>query len=113
MLDYGFENYTRVTFFKAGGFRYALGVCGGKEAYAVLTNAEPVELTLRKTHGKEKYRVETRCRFICAPICENSELGRLVLECDGQTVSSALIAVSDIPIKEEKSFFEKIFGASK
>lgn len=112
MLDHGFENYTRVTFFKAGDFRYALGICGGKEAYAVLTNSAPIEFTLRKTHGKEKYRVETYSRFICAPISAKAELGRLVFECDGQTVSSPLIAASDIPMREEKSFFEKIFGAS-
>ncbi len=112
MLDHGFENYTRVTFFEAGDFRYALCVCGGKEEYAVLTNSAPIELTLRKTHGKEKYRVETFSRFICAPISAKVELGRLVFECDGQTVSSPLIAAYDIPMREEKSFFEKTFGAS-
>ena len=112
MLDHGFENYTRVTFFKAGDFRYALGICGGKEAYAVLTNSAPIEFTLKKTHGKEKYRVETYSRFICAPISAKAELGRLVFECDGQTVSSPLIAASDVTMREEKSFFEKTFGAS-
>lgn len=113
MLDYGFENYTRMTFFKAGEFRYALGICGGKEEYAVLTNSNPIELTLKKEHGKENHTVETCSRFICAPINAEAELGRVVFECDGQTVSSPLIAVCDIPMQEEKSFFEKIFGASK
>ena len=107
MLDYGFENYTRVTFFKVGEFRYALGICGGNEEYAVLTNTLPIELTLKKTHGKEKYRIETCSRFICAPINSNAKLGLMVFECDGQTVSSPLITVSDIPMRKEKSFFKK------
>ena len=112
MLDHGFENYTRLTFFEAGEFRYVLGICGGKEEYAVLTNSKPIELTLRKEHGKESYTVETCSRFICAPINAEAELGRVVFECDGQTVSSPLIAICDIPTPKEKSFFEKIFGAS-
>lgn len=112
MLDYGFENYTRVTFFEAGEFRYALGICGGKEEYAVITNAEPIQLTLKKEHAKEKISIETCSRFICAPIYAKSELGRVILECDGQTVASVLIAAGDIPKQDELSLFEKIFGAS-
>ena len=113
MLDYGFENYTRTIFFDTGEFRYALGICGGKEEYSLLTNAEPIALTLKKEHGKETYTVETCCRVICAPIRAKAELGRVIFECDGESVSSVLIAVSDIPVREEKSFFEKILGASK
>jgi D-alanyl-D-alanine carboxypeptidase len=113
MLDYGFENYTRATFFETGEFRYALGICGGKEEYAVLTNSEPIALTVKKEHSKETYTVETCSRFICAPICAKAELGRVVFECDGESVSSPLIAICDITVREEKSFFEKILGASK
>lgn len=109
MLDYGFENYTRVTLFSAGELRYALEIGGGVSDHAILTNTQDIAFTLKKEHSEVKRTIETCSRLICAPISAGAILGRVTFYCDGQSASSPLIAASDVPMRDKKDFFEKIF----
>lgn len=110
MLDYGFANYTRVTLFSAGEFRYALDIGGGTSDYAILTNTQDIAMTLRKEHTDAKRTVETYSRLICAPIRSGATLGRVTFYCDGQSSSSTLVAASDVQMREQKGFLDKILS---
>ena len=105
MLDHGFENYTRVTLFAAGEFRYALEISGGTDSFVVLTNADNISLTLKKESYSAKTTVETHCRFICAPIRSGTEIGRVSVECGTESISSPLIALSDVDSKKRNGIF--------
>ena len=56
MLDYGFENYARVTLFSAGEFCYALSISGGVESFVTLTNISDISMTLKKKTTLQKQR---------------------------------------------------------
>ena len=109
MLDYGFENYTRVTLFSAGELRYALEIGGGVSDHAVLTNTQDIAMTLKKDHSEAKRTIETCCRLICAPINAGAILGQVTFYCDGQIASSPLIAASEVPMRKETGLLEKFF----
>ena len=110
MLNFGFENYERVTIYKAGEFKYSFPVTAGKDSYVILTNAESISFTLPKARKKATVKVYTLRRFEFAPIKKGATLGRMICEIEGRTADSRLIAACDVEVRVEpkKGFFKKI-----
>ena len=110
MLNFGFENYERVTIYESGEFRYAFSVTNGKDSYVILTNAESISFTLPKKRKSPSVTVYTLRRFEFAPIKKGAALGRMVCEIEGMTADSPLIAAYDVEARTEqkKGFFERM-----
>ena len=92
LLDYGFENYERVTLYSAGEFSYQYPVSGGCEQFVCATNAQPLTLTRKKSEQACSVSVEFPQRFEIAPIAANTTLGTLYVHVGDLTLSSALVA---------------------
>ena len=108
LLDYGYENYCRVTFADVGEYSYSLPVVGGEGEMLTLTNSEPLVMTLRKNHGSGEYTVTSCHRFAYAPTVANKEYACLTVSCDGQTAQAPLIAKDTVKRSCKKNLFQKI-----
>ena len=108
MLDYGYENYCRVTLADAGEYTYSLPVVGGEGDTLTLTNSQPLAMTLPKNHGNAEYTITTSYRFAYAPTVQNKAYAYLSVECDGQTAESPLIATEIVAERHKKNLFEKL-----
>lgn len=92
MLDYGFASYETVVLAPTNGFFYALPVSDGNRDCVLLTNTEPLTMTLPKGHGAPTYTVEGTAHFLCGAVACGQTVGRVTAVCDGKTVSSPLTA---------------------
>ena len=113
LLDYGYENYCRVTFAGVGEYSYSLPVVGGEGDTLTLTNSEPLAMTLPKSHGNASYTVTSNYRFAYAPTVTDKEYARLTVSYDGQTAESPLIATYEIKRSYNKNLFQKIMDFFK
>ncbi len=96
MLDYGFSMYKCVTFYEKGEFKYSFPVVGGKELFVVLTNAQPLSLTLPHDIGAHSEAVYSPHRFEFAPVMQRDTLAALEIKAGGKSVSSPLIALHGV-----------------
>ena len=110
MLNFGYENYRRVTLADAGEYRYSLPVVGGKGDTLTLTNSEPLVMTLPKDPDRAEYTVTSSYRFAYAPTVADKEYACLTVTCNGQTATSPLVAREKIEAVEDKNFFQKLFS---
>lgn len=108
MLDYGYENYCRVTFADVGEYSYSLPVVGGEGDTLTLTNSQPLVMTLPQNHGVTKCTVNSNRRFAYAPTVTDKEYAHLTVNCDGQTVESPLVATEIVKRNYKKNLFQKI-----
>ena len=108
LLDYGYENYCRVTFADVGEYSYSLPVVGGEGNTLTLTNTEPLAMTLPKSHGNAEYTVTSNYRFAYAPTITDKAYAHLTVSCDGQIVESPLTATENINMSHKKNLFQKI-----
>ena len=93
MLDYGFSQYERVTFFDVGEFTFSYSVCGGNESTVTLANSEPLVLSLPK--GKKNFSktvVNSHSHFEFAPVYAGDTLATVTLTCANKSVTSNLVA---------------------
>ncbi len=110
MLDYGFANYESVLFAPAGSLALTMAVTGGVSDTVTVTNTEPLRLTLPKARGKESYTVTAVGHFLYAPVSVRASVGIVTLTCEGQSISSPLIAAEAVTSNtpEKKGFFRRI-----
>ena len=110
MLDYGFEHYERRVFYGIGEYEYALPTAGSDTDFAILTNTEPLTLTVKKGTSDAFVRVYSSYRFVYAPTDADTEIGKVELCADGRIASSSLITRKKVStVKKEKSFWDKLF----
>ena len=96
MLDLGFENYERVTFFDEGEFTYCYAVAGGNQDFVTLANSAPLTLTRKKGEGEAQIQIFSRQRFEFAPITRGDEMATLTLSINGRELCSPLVAAHDV-----------------
>ena len=102
MLDYGFSQYERVTFFDAGEFTFSYSVCGGRETAVTLTNEAPLVLSLPKGKAKHaKTAVNSHSHFEFAPVYAGDTLATVTLSCADKRVTSNLVAAYTVQRKEK------------
>ena len=112
MLDYGFACYEKVIFASAGAFSFQLPITGGEKESVTLTNVRELSLYLPKIRPSHRYTVEGTGHFRFAPIEAGDALGRVLVECSGQTVTSVLIAAEAVPAKtpRRKTLWERLLS---
>ena len=96
MLDYGFSAYERVTLLSASELCYGYAVSGGESEQVIVTNSEPIILTLPRDRGQAKTLVCFPQRFEVAPINKGEELGYVTVSCNGLSASSPLVASESV-----------------
>ena len=96
MLDYGFSAYERVTLLGAGELCYGYSVSGGESEQVIVTNSEPIILTLPRDREQAKTLVCFPQRFEVAPINKGEELGYVTVSCNGLSASSPLVASESV-----------------
>ncbi len=102
MLDWGFDNFVRITPAAPGEFKLALPVSGGTDTYAICTNTAEIAATLPRHHGALRCVVEAP-RFLWAPAKQGDTVGRVIYYCDGELLGVSPLAVaSDVQRKETK-----------
>ncbi|MBQ8849236.1 MAG: D-alanyl-D-alanine carboxypeptidase [Clostridia bacterium] len=111
LLDYGFENYERRIFYTAGAFSYALPLSDGESESVILTNTEPLALTVRKGASDVEIRVEAPFRFAVGDTKKGDLFGSVTLSVDGAYCTSVLAfsESSSGKTRPKKGFFERIF----
>lgn len=110
MLDLGFSSYEKRVFFPAESFSYEMPLSDGTKKSVILTNTEPLSLTVRRGVEDAKYTVEGTAHFLVAPVRKGELFGSITLICDGKEISSPLAITESIAsrTKPKKSFFERI-----
>ena len=109
MLNYGFGNYERRVFYRAGEYEHYMPAVGADTEWVRLTNSDPLALTIKKGECAVSERVLSSYRFVYAPCDADSVLGTLELCIDGYSVSSPLVSSEEIcEPKKEKSFWDKL-----
>ncbi len=111
LLDYGFAHYERRLFYAAGAFCYALPLSDSEMSSVVLTNTEPLALTVKKSEPAHSCRVEATARFAVGEVKKGELFGRVTVTVGGQYVSSPLAFSESFEGKtlQKKGFFERIF----
>ncbi len=111
IFDYGFSMYERKTLIQPEEWQSVQPVVGGRESYTVLTNKEGLSVTLPKSTGEIKQRVEL-FPFEYAPVKQGEAVGRLVFYNDageiGEVVLVAQYGVERVIYK--KSFWGWLRG---
>lgn len=110
LLDYGFSRYEAVVFASPGTFCCSAPVTGGISDTVMLTNAEPLTLTLPKGYKAPVYTIQRTSRFLFAPVQSGGAYGTVTISCEGKAVSSVLVAAQEIPDKQSSapSLWERI-----
>ncbi len=102
LLDYGFAAYERVTLALAHAFMIALPVVGGTQEQILLQTHDEVAVTLPRTRGKIRCRIEAS-HFYYAPIEAGEQVAVAIWTLDGQEIARApLYAMHEIPQKTQK-----------
>ena len=109
LLDYGFENYRRVTLYDAGEFTYQYAISGGREQYVCATNSAPISLTVAVgaalDHSAQVFFPQ---KFEVAPLYEGTHLGSLTVRVGNAECSSPLVAAYTVErAGRERKFFPK------
>ncbi len=109
MLDYGFGEYTRVSFAEAGEYTASLPIMGGTADTVRVTNTEALSKVMHAAEaGEVSYRYETTGTLF-APVKEGDTVGRIVFEIGGKYAGEVpLIACESIDIPKKSGFFDKI-----
>lgn len=109
MLDFGFDNYEKLTLAAAGELRYERFVFNSLGEKLTLTNRDELTLIRRKTDGEIKALPKLPC-FVYAPLDENTVLGKVIFtENDKYIGEINLYPEKEITVeKEKRGFF--IFG---
>ena len=110
MLDYGYENYRRVTVADTGEYSCSLPVVGGERDTLTLKNAEPIVMTLPKNNESVEYTVTSSYRFAYAPTVADKTYAYLTVSYQGQTATAPLVACDDVRAKKDKNFFHRLFS---
>lgn len=105
LLDYGFDNYERVTLFDVGEFSYQYAVSGGREQFVRATNSLPLTLTLPKNSNEYSTLLDFEQRFELAPLREGTPLGTLTLRSSLGSTSSPLVAAYSVDSTRKKNKF--------
>lgn len=92
MLNFGFDNYRLELFADKGDFSYQMDVVGGDQSSARLTNSSRIAFVVPVEHSGTKYRIESTSRFEYAPVVKGNFVATLIVECQGKTATSELIA---------------------
>ncbi len=110
LLDYGFASYEKLIFYPAEGFSYSLPLCDSRKDSILLTNTEPLTLTLPKGERRVDIRVEGTSRFLVAPAKKGEFFGTVTVTAGETSVSSPLIIAenADALTKPKRTFFERI-----
>lgn len=105
MLNWGFDNFVRMSPAAPGEFKLALPVSGGTDTYALCANTTQISATLPRNHGALRCVVEAP-RFLLAPAKCGEAVGRVVYYFDGDVLGeSPLCIITDVERKETKKGF--------
>lgn len=105
MLDWGFNNFVRITPAAPGEFKLALPVSGGMDTYAICVNTEEIAATLPRNHGALRCVVEAP-RFLLAPVKRGDTVGKVRYYCDGELLGESMLCIAtDVERKEIKKGF--------
>ncbi len=113
LLDYGFDNYERVTLFDVGEFSYQYAVSGGCEQFVRATNSVPLSLTLPKNSREYSLALEFEQRFETAPLAKGTRLGTLTLKTALGESTSPLVAAYSIDTPRKKNRFFGLIASSR
>ena len=113
MLDFGFDNYEKISFTQPMGELYNISVLGGEESHLTVLNTEGASLVIKKgNHIIESH--PKLMRFATAPISQGEIMGEVIYTIDGKEAARIeLVATKDIKAKKEKGFFNKILSFFK
>ena len=110
LLDYGFDNYERVTLFDVGEFSYQYAVSGGCEQFVRATNSVPLSLTLPKNICEYSHSIEFEQRFEIAPLKAGTILGTLTIQGSFGEATSPLVAAYSVDAPQKKNKFFNFFS---
>ena len=110
MLDYGFDNFQRVSLFEAGEFTYSLPLSGADTDTVTLTNKYPVSMTVPSGRVSYKVNVYGTSHFLTAPVSEGATFGEAVFSGELCRVGCELTVSESIESKTKPriGFFERI-----
>ena len=109
LLDLGFENLCSLTLCQKGKASASLNVIGGMQDSIPLAYAETVSVTVPKDRAADvKCTVESRTRYLFAPIPYEQVVGKAVFYLDGEIVASTELVASVALERRDKGlgFFE-------
>ena len=111
LLDYGFENYERRLFYPVGALSFSLPLCDGNTDSVILTNTEPICLTVRKNEQDLDVTVNAPFRFAIGEVRRGEFFGSVTVSTNGESCTSPLAfsESSQGRTKAKKGFFERIF----
>ncbi len=116
LLDAGFEAYESRELCGTDEFRTLVPVIGGREDYVIVSNPNPLRVTLPRTDIAIDCLVELP-RFVYADVTEGECVGRLVysgdIDGDGEKEILAtvdLCALYSVPLVEKRTFWKRLFG---
>lgn len=96
MLDFGFDSYEKFTFAAAHAFTYSMPVSDGNRSTVLLSNSEPLTLTLPKQREALTWTVTGTAHFLCGSVTAGQSVGTVTVTCEGTSVSSPLIAMHTV-----------------
>ena len=94
MLDWGFENFVRVTLANSKTFRLPIYVCGAKQSQVICTNTQDISVTLPRDHATISCVVEAP-RFLWTPIRSGDAIGKLIYYCDGKIIGESALCTTE------------------
>lgn len=111
MLDWGFDNFVRISLADAETFKLPLPVCGASEPRVMCTNTQAIAVTLPRGHATISCVVEAP-RFLFAPIARDDTVGKLIYYCNGRIIGeSALCTTAAIsPQNIKKGLWSRIMA---
>ncbi len=108
MFELGFSSLEKIQFANSGDFSYTLPVVDGKSDSVDITN-ELSECAIVKRGEHEVKEYIKLSKFAVAPIKKGEIFGEVIFTLDGEVASTLkLTAKEDIPLKNDKNFFEKL-----
>lgn len=93
MLDWGFDNFVRVSLADAETFKMPLPICGAKDPQVICTNTQAITVTLPRGHATISCVVEAP-RFLFAPIGQGDAVGKLMYYCDGRIIGESVLCTT-------------------
>ena len=93
MLDWGFDNFVRVSLADAETFKMPLPICGAKDPQVICTNTQAITVTLPRGHTTISCVVEAP-RFLFAPIGQGDAVGKLMYYCDGRIIGESVLCTT-------------------
>ncbi|MBO5338547.1 MAG: D-alanyl-D-alanine carboxypeptidase [Clostridia bacterium] len=113
LLDYGFEKYESVDLAEAGDYLLELNVIDGKKSTVLVSNTEPLSVTLKKDNINISAKAEYN-RLLSAPISKGDTIGRIVFYNNDEKIGAIdLVALENINEINYKNFFERLFTNGK